>query len=235
VVLVVLGQSNAASTNEADGFIPRDGVDNLNPADGLIYRARDPLLGASHGTPPMTASFATVLGDLLLKQGLAERVVLLDIAIGGSTIAAWAIGPLNYRIAQAGRCLRALRLRPTFILQHIGESDASEPPSASLGQKFLRFQRLVVRDFRRHGMNCPYFIAGVARMVDFNLPESQALIRGAQRAACDPASRVFPGPDTDVLGKEFRADVVHFNRKGRWAHAEMWVDVLRPHLKSRQS
>src|SRR5438552_877063 len=66
--LVVLGQSNAANTNVLVDFVPANGVTNINPYDGKVYKAREPLLGASYGNPPFVGGFSPRLGEILLEQ-----------------------------------------------------------------------------------------------------------------------------------------------------------------------
>jgi len=38
---------------------------------------------------------------------------------------------------------------------------------------------------------------------------------------------VFPGPDTDALGKKYRYDACHFNDKGLEAAASAWLEVIK--------
>jgi hypothetical protein len=234
ITLVVIGQSNAANTNAVtDGFVPPDGITNINPYDRKVYKAREPLLGASSGTPPFTGGFSSRLAALLLERHAAPQVNILNIAIGSTTIAEWNYGgQFHARIAWAGRTLDAVRLRPTFILQHLGEFDGA---SGTPAKTFAASQRGVVRSFRHAGMNCPYFIARVSRMVGLTKPENEAKVRRGQMLACDAKMKIFPGPDTDVLGQEYRGDPAHFLSSGAIKHAEMWFDVLKPFLSFSKS
>src|SRR5580700_10127645 len=84
-VIVTLGQSNAANYGTV-AYTPKYDVMNFDIYDGNCYRARDPLLGAS-GTG---GNFATPLADILIQQGLFERVIVAPIAMGGSTVEQWA-------------------------------------------------------------------------------------------------------------------------------------------------
>src|SRR5262245_57049190 len=71
LVIVTLGQSNAANTGQGL-HTPKHRVDNFNLYDGKCYKAVEPLLGPSG----QGGNFATRLADLLIERRLADRVVL---------------------------------------------------------------------------------------------------------------------------------------------------------------
>lgn len=63
-VFVTLGQSQIANAGETL-FAARRGALNLNPFDGKLYQARDPLLGCNEER----GNFASRLGDLPVAGG----------------------------------------------------------------------------------------------------------------------------------------------------------------------
>ena len=64
LVIVTLGQSNAANTGQSL-HTPKHRVDNFNLYDGKCYKAIEPLLGPSG----QGGNFATRLADLLIERG----------------------------------------------------------------------------------------------------------------------------------------------------------------------
>jgi hypothetical protein len=217
-VFVTLGQSQTANAGEVT-FAARDGVLNLNPFDGKLYQARDPLLGCNDEQ----GNFASRLGDLLVAEGLWDKVVLLPIGVGGSAVAEWAPGGVHHhRIAAAIGCLREARLRPTAVLWAQGEADAI--PGAD-GRRYREKLRQVIDTFRTGGMDAPFHVA-VSTFCNVT-SDGNAVIRAAQRAVVAPAEGIFAGPDTDRLGIAYRYDNCHFTDEGLWAVARLWADILR--------
>ena len=80
-IIVVHGQSNAANYGSAR-YTAREAVDNFDPATGKCFAAADPLLG----TDGAGGSFATRLGDILIEAGRYDRVIIVPIARGSSSI-----------------------------------------------------------------------------------------------------------------------------------------------------
>jgi hypothetical protein len=100
VVILIAGQSNAGNHGGGDPYVARDQVDNFNLKDGLCYHAADPLLG----TTAEGANFATRLGDLLIDAGAFDRVILVPIAVGGTTMEEWAGDSPVARLLCCGCC-----------------------------------------------------------------------------------------------------------------------------------
>src|SRR4051794_40886771 len=141
-VIVVHGQSNAGNYGSAR-HTAREAVDNFDPATGKCFAAADPLLGADG----IGGSFATRLGGILIQAGRYDRVIIVPIAMGSSTIAALNSERVEL-ITNALAKLKAARLTPTHILFQQGEQDATLTTSA--GQYVSQLHQLVTR-FRAAG------------------------------------------------------------------------------------
>src|SRR5690242_8495277 len=124
MVALLIGQSNAANYGETRGTAPPDVV---NFYRGKCYAARDPLLGADG----KGGSVWTRMATKLIAHGVFDRIVLVPIGIGGTTIDNWTPGGmLHARIETSLGFLAASGLRVTHVLWHQGESDAARgtPP-----------------------------------------------------------------------------------------------------------
>jgi len=84
-VIIVLGQSNVANHGEGH-YVSTECVHNFNVYDGRCYHAADPLLGASG----LGGSFAPRFGDIIIRRGLFDRIIVAPIAMAGSTVEQWA-------------------------------------------------------------------------------------------------------------------------------------------------
>lgn len=218
-VIITLGQSNAAN-HGLGNHVASGQVDNFNLYDGHCYHAADPLLGASGAG----GNFATRLGDILIQRGRFDRVILAPIAQGGTTVEQWADeGMFNRRIMAIIRRLYDAHLTPDFILWHQGEGNLGVGDSE--GRQYRKNLLEVVRTFREFGIDTPFYIALTTRC---GTPRPNAVnIRAGQRGAVDIKIHTFLGPDTDLLGPEFRdPQICHFNEAGLVRHAEMWADAL---------
>lgn len=103
-VLIAAGQSNNANTAPSN-FTPThaSALDNLNIYDGAIYKAADPLIGASfvNNAPPAGGHPTLRLADALVTAGKCVRVIIVPISIDTTTIAQWATGQFAGRLPTA--------------------------------------------------------------------------------------------------------------------------------------
>jgi hypothetical protein len=219
-VILTLGQSNAANFGETP-YAPKHDVVNFNLHDGSCYRARDPLLGTSG----IGGNVATLLANMLIERRSFDRIIVVPIAIAGSTIEQWADGGrFNQRIVTAIRRLFDAGLRPTYVLWHQGENNSGEGNAD--GGEYRKHLLEVVSTFRDNGAEAPFFVALATRCGNYPRPGSDA-IREGQRLAVNPLMHIFQGPDTDQLGDEYRDALrCHFNAAGMQRHAAMWAHVL---------
>jgi hypothetical protein len=225
-VIVILGQSNAA--NHGGGrYVAKHRVDNFNIYDGKCYHAEDPLLGASGDG----GNFATRLGDKLIQDGAFDRVILAPIGMGGTTVEQWADqGMFNRRIPVLVRRLYDAGLSADFILWHQGEGNPGMGDRD--GRQYRKNLLEVIETFRRYGVDAPFFVA-LATLCGGPHQNAQN-IRAGQKGAVDPSAGIYQGPDTDIIGVEYRWDKCHFDDMGLSLAAALWLEVITDLQAARQ-
>lgn len=218
-IIVVHGQSNAGNYGSTR-HTAREAVDNFDPATGKCFAAADPLLGADG----IGGSFATRLGDILIQAGRFDRVIIVPIAMGSSTISS-----LNNEraalIANALPKLKAAGLTPTHILFQQGEQDATLTTSAE--QYVSQLHQLVMR-FRSAGFDAPFYLSRSTKC-DAAGPKNISAVRAGQLSAINEALNIRQGPDTDTIGNDGRnpVDGCHMNEIGTLANAALWAAFIK--------
>jgi hypothetical protein len=217
-VIITLGESNAAN-HGAGRYAAKHRVDNFNIYDGKCYNAEDPLLGASGEG----GNFATRLGDKLIEDGLFDRVILAPIGMGGTTVEQWAHhGMFSRRIPVLVRRLYDAGLTVDFILWHQGEGNSGVGDGG--GRQYRKNLLEVVETFRCCGVDAPFLVA-MATLCGG--PHANAEnIRAGQKSAVDPLQSIYQGPDTDIIGVEYRWDQCHFDELGLSLAAALWLEVI---------
>jgi hypothetical protein len=224
-VLLVLGQSNAANFGKTTYTA---GCPNaMNFYDGNFYPLSDPL----HGANGDGGSVWSRLGDGLIQNGFAKVVIIAPASIGGTSIRQWKPGgEYNHLIAETILSLRLKGLKITHVLWHQGENDNTylNPQSTadSNAQKYRRDFLELVAQLRSLNVDAPVFPAIVSRCGD--VPADISL-QQAQRSLAVDSLRIYNGPNTDLLGNEYRYDGCHFNDLGLRVHALLWQDILFNH------
>jgi len=224
-VVLAAGQSNISNECDPELFVtPHPALYNFNLFDGNIYAAREPLLGPTGAR----SNLLTSVGDLLLRRHVFDRVLLVPIAHGGSSIAEWQPGGrVGARLTTALRRLRRARLTVTHMVWQQGESEGAMP-DADAAQWVKHFNAMIAL-VRREGVAAPVYVAQCTLCRN----EPNDVIRKAQRDVVDPARGVFAGPDTDALGPALRWDGCHLSAEGQVTAAELWVDALAKTITTR--
>jgi len=119
------------------------------------------------------------------------------------------------------------------ILWHQGESDAGQarggyPAIKQIsGAQYAEFMGKLIKASReRAGWEIPWFTAQATYHSEKDAADEE--FRAAQKSLWEKGV-AFEGPDTDALGKEYRAGV-HFNAKGLQAHGKMWAEKVSGYL-----
>jgi len=210
--VLVFGQSNAANS----GGEPTGPLENIYSFyDGKTYIGQAPLLGATG----RKGSVWTQLAERMLKQGLAEKIVLVPFAIGGTSITYWREGgKFNPRLRDI--VARAKQSGGTINLalwqQGEGDYDMSQ---AEYEQSLLS----IYESLRSEGVDPLFFVAQQTRK------KKQGPLEQSRKAKDNVAKThpcTFAGPDNDVLGKEYRHDGVHFSAEGQALVADAWMTKL---------
>jgi hypothetical protein len=224
-VLLVMGQSNAAN----NGKIPYTATCSQAASfyAGNFYPLADPLQGATGGG----GSVWSRLGDLLVQNGFAHTVIIAPAAVGGTTIQQWKPGgELNHLITETVASLQAKGLTITHVLWHQGESNntavnTSIPDTTNARQYRDAFLEIVAQ-LRSMGVTAPVFPA-IATRCGSVAPDTA--LENVQRNLANDSLGIFNGPNTDLLGLEYRYDGCHFSEQGLKVHALLWADILLAH------
>lgn len=229
MVALVFGQSNASNTVDM-------GYDSTLPVyawhHGQCQKVHDALPGASSAQ----GSSWSRLGDRIVASGLYDTVLFVDIARGGSSILNWgAKGDLNALLRGTLGALRESGLAPTHVFFHQGEADCYLGLS---GEDYASVLRGVLGEVRaRVGAACDIFVSRASLFLDPACGDRQSpvcykacpAIVAAQTAAADPGSRIFSGPNTDLLVPWFdRNDGYHFTARAADRFAAAWMPLLVP-------
>jgi len=214
VVLLAFGQSNAANYGRGR-YRSKRAVYSFYA--NRCYRAIDPMPGADGGG----GSVWSRLGDRLIEQGRADRVVIATIGVGNTELARWApTGDLHARLIAVASELKAAGLAPTYLLWHQGELDrriGTEP--AAYRNDFLG----MVTSLRQHKVLAPIYVA----QATYCYGEDSPALRQVQFQLADAARAIRRGPDTDrFAASRYRYDDCHFSEEGLRAHAEAWLASL---------
>jgi Carbohydrate esterase, sialic acid-specific acetylesterase len=215
MVALVFGQSNAANFGQSRRTAgPKVQV----LAGNRLIRAADPLPGANGEG----GSVWTRLGDKLIAAGRYDRVIFVAAAVGGTEIGEWTPeSKKHFRLIESQlRAAQARGLRFTHLLWHQGESDAYlQIHPTDYRQRFGS----IMKGIRELGVDAPVFVAVATRCGAYGENKD---IRWVQRDMVNHDLRIWQGPDTDVLGPEFRHDGCHFSTDGLNAHADLWLEYL---------
>lgn len=251
-VIVSAGQSNGSNSisPDVDGklYQPHTTFYNLNIGDGKCYIGRNPLLGMDVGNQKYAGygwSYVSTLADHLIDAGLYQNVLVVPISVSGTYIEEWRPEGKHFpRFTKAIAALNNIGLKPTFILWHQGEANAGILKSGNQpdGTKIILDRDLIdaaklsyMRNFftmvsalREQGVAAPMFPATVTICGGGTEPA----IRDAQSMLPDASWGIYAGPDTDMLGQEWRDDGCHFSYQGGLKHAVLWKEVLESYLKN---
>jgi hypothetical protein len=222
LLLLVMGQSNAANAGEK--LYTSHCNNTFNFFGGTVFLLADPLKG-SNGAG---GSVWSRLADKIVERNFAATVIVAPCAIGGTKIEQWIPGgEYNYLIAETVNSLHSKGLKVTQVLWHQGESNHvllsggldAQQNAANYTTNFY----LLVNYLRSIGVDAPVYNALATRCVG----EPDYVLQEAQRHLANDSMKIYTGPNTDMLGNEFRYDKCHFNEQGLNLHAEMWLEAIR--------
>ncbi len=218
-VLFISGQSNSAN-HAGQRHASRHGDQVLNYFDGQCYLAQSPLLGATG----LEGESWTLLGNLAIEQGLADRVIISTNGVGGSSIEQWQSNPPFYQGMQRALDNLQKTYHVTHMLWHQGETDfIKQMPAAEYQQHFTA----VLDALRQRGMNAPVYISITSQCWMNPLWREDNAIRTAQKSLIANTWNARAGVDTDLLLNELdRFDNCHFGGTGQEKFAKNWLEFL---------
>jgi hypothetical protein len=224
-VLLVMGQSNAA--NAGDVLYTSICTNTYNFYNGDLYSLADPVKGANGDG----GSVWSRLGALLAANGFAKTVIIAPAAVGGTSIKVWRPGgDLNYRIIETVHALQSKGLRITHVLWHQGESDNAfyfpQVTAATNANNYRRDFLSIVAQLRSLHVDAPVFPAIATRC---GAVPADSFLQAAQYSLASDSLDIINGPNTDLIGNEYRRDDCHMNDQGMRIHAALWADILFAH------
>jgi lysophospholipase L1-like esterase len=220
MIALVFGQSQAANVVR-EQFVGGGHV--FNYFRGRCYAATDPLLG----TGGDGGNVWTLIGTELVQQKQFEAVVLVTIAIGGTSIAQWAPGGnLHAHLMSAVDAVG-----PAFSYTHVfiqqGETDLLEHTTA--GDYFRRFAELIAA-LRQSGVDAPIFVAIETGYCDgrWTPPKPNNPIAEAQRRVIAGHDGLYFGADMDAAlnSASDRYDGCHMSGTGARKLAGLWTQAI---------
>jgi lysophospholipase L1-like esterase len=219
MVALVFGQSQAANQVQ-ERFVGGKGV--FNYLRGHCYQAVDPLLG----TGGDKGNVWTLVGTDLVAERRFDAVILVTIAIGGTSIAQWAPGGrLNEHLMDA-----VTAIAPVFPFTHVfiaqGETDflSQTPPD----DYFRNFAALIA-SLRHSGVAAPIFVAIESGFCDAAATPAKPgnPIAEAQKRIIAAQEGVYFGADTDAVNAPSdRYDGCHMSGSGARKLAKLWAQAI---------
>lgn len=203
-VFIIAGQSLAANVNGVVGdpaYVPvyPSRCDMLNIDDGAIYAAKEPMLGCE--TAGGGKSIFVRVADKLIAAGYRQRVILINVAIGGTSSDVWK-NDLYQRIVIANERAKAKGLTVNAVLWQQGEADNFYSVNQTT---YAANMTSVINSVRAKGVSAPWILAKSTKTAN---SDSAAI-----RAAVDQLANgvdIFVGPDNDSLtGGNRIADGTH--------------------------
>ncbi|HMF76097.1 MAG TPA: sialate O-acetylesterase [Bryobacteraceae bacterium] len=216
LTIVVPGQSIVGNHGNSRYTTLSPLVQKLSITDGRIYRANSPLLG----TTGKGGNWLPRLGDRIIQQRWADRVILEPISFGGSAVNEWnysfesrLVDIAKARLDDVGLVADAIwwQQGPINTYRHTSKED------------YARDLAAVISHFRRVGFTCPIFICQ-----ESYIPKGITWppVRAAQAAAVNHDAGIWAGADTDILDHTMRFDDQHLNAAGEEKMAEIALEAL---------
>lgn len=213
LVLISAGQSLREGQTPS-AYIPTNStvIDNFNFLDGNMYAYSDPPLGASYQLAGIPGGGPGSLGgriaDKFVSGGQFDRVIVVNVAVGGTAVAQWATGGiLSDRLCLAMRRLAGSGITQgsnvTFAIEWgQGESDAGTSQAS-----YTASLNSVISNVQACGFSGRFFVA-LETMASgvVNSP-----VRAAQAAVVN-GTTIFQSGDIDTISSANRlADQTHLN------------------------
>ncbi len=225
-VFAIAGQSNSANhggtrlTPESDRVVAMD-------ATGFWQPAADPQpIATGDGGSPWPA-----FGDRMV-EALDVPVGIVSVGWGGTSVGQWlpgaagpdVNGPLYNRLQRVLERLGPDGVRA--VLWHQGESDSLLGTSREAYAATLR--EVIAHSREDAGYDLLWGIAQAAFLPSTSA-SAEARILAAQLDVIAGDPLVFAGAMTDdLIGSEWRYDMVHFNEAGLRLHGERWAEAVLP-------
>lgn len=201
-------------------------IDVLNVYDGAIYNmGSDALVGCDRFQgDSRKGNLIPRVADTLITNGKFDRVILVPLAISGTSANDWANGVLSNRIPVAMARLSARGITTsstgvTFCIEWgLGETDNIIGTSQA---NFQTWTTTVRTNAVAAGFSGRFFVP----QETWNAGSTSATIRAAQAALVDNTN-FFSGGDLDTLNNASRQDTTHFSDAGAASAATLIYNAM---------
>ncbi len=207
-IILTLGQSNSANYGQGT-YECHNQV--FNYFKGNLYKAKDPLLGASGPR----CSVWTRLADMLIDSGFYNKVIIIPIGIGGVSVDCWANLYCNKTLQETLQLIEKDSIKITHVIWHQGETDNILNTPKEVYKSNLK---KVLAQIREYGISSNFYVCVASyhyEMIDKN-NGIDTIIQNAQIEFCKENAGTKLGPNTDIINNlaSDRNDGVHFSKRG---------------------
>ena len=220
IVAFVFGQSNAGNYGGEKFIAETQNV--YNYFNEIFYKAEDPLLGSAGEK----GSVWTLTANKLIKEKIADQVILIPAAVGNTSVAHWKRGgKLNYMFESKLKEAKDNNLSITHFLWHQGEADNPNGNSPKLGlADYEKGMKEIILMTKKYFPRSKFIIA-IASRCSFKMSSSIPL-QIIQKNLTNMKG-VYLGPNTDLIGLEDRYDNCHLSGRGLQKHSDGWVKAIK--------
>jgi hypothetical protein len=184
---------------------------------GAFVPLADPVPG---GTGKDNSIWPRVANCLARDLALEDLVISMR-AVGGSSIADWSEGGKHFAdLRDAIDDIKACPLEVTHVIFHQGERDTLEQTaSETYIARFMPLYDLITSVWGA----VPWVLCRASHRMGVQSAE----VIAAQNELIQRLDNCHGGPNTDLLGEDYRYDDTHFNARGLDAFAEQLCASLR--------
>ena len=216
--ILVLGQSISSNCNEHI-YGPVDRVFQIGK-NGEVKNAQDPFEWADC----TKGSMWMPLGKRMVESGIASKVIFMPIGVGATKVSDWQEGGLAFdKLNNAITLVKQQGIRFDFAFWHQGSSDFGNNKV-----EYLNRLSSIVTYVNKNVKISRWLIAVHSRCYgNYDLNVEAAQIEFGNRKKL----QIYPGPNTNLLGDDYRIDTCHLNQKGQEEMGVMWLNSVRSAIK----
>lgn len=231
LLIYVLGQSLSTNlTTQVYNPTNSTKIDNYQTSTGLLYSASNPLLGTSwNGSVPTSANFNLQVADVLITNGIFDRVILVPLAVPGTSIYNWTNDNTGTESTGYYRalCSAALKLQTQGVSQNtpgvkvLVKWNQGESETSTTASDYVAGMHTLINSCSTLS-NVKWMIAKETWLSGAINPTIQA----AQTSMWN-GTTIFQGEDMDSINNTGRqADMTHLNAIGGSLAAGMGVTQI---------
>jgi hypothetical protein len=221
-VIVTLGQSLWANNATGTYTTINAGSQQFNIRDGGVYPCTGQTLGSSDSSAGIGQSSPNCpTADGLITNSVFPRVIMVTIAVDGTSAGQWNGPELSSKIKATWNRLVTLGHTPDYIMWHQGQADVQlATPTATYTANI----QAVAQQWRTLGYTGPFFVDQDTMVTNV----TSSTYRAAQAAAVSAPLHIVLGSDVDSLtgGTNRQADGVHLTQTGAVNAANLDVTVI---------